>query len=117
MQPSKAAVSPDYHCRLTINIYPRAADPEVWSSAGCAVNFQLRRQIINTPVKVMDTTLTTPEQIARYRFSTLRAALKLEIAGMKKRGASAYTILKAEGFTGTRAAVLQQLTEQLREQA
>ena len=65
----------------------------------------------------MDTTLTTPEQIARFRFATLRAALTLELAGMKKRGASAYTILKAEGFTGTRAAVLQQLTEQLREQA
>jgi len=65
----------------------------------------------------MDTTLTTPEQIARYRFATLRAALKLEIAGMKKRGDSAYAILKAEGFTGTRAAVLHQLNEQLCGQA
>jgi hypothetical protein len=58
-------------------------------------------------------TLTTPDQIARYRLATLRAALKLEIAGMKRRGRSAYSILKAEGFTGTRAAVLQQLNEQL----
>ncbi len=65
----------------------------------------------------MNTTLTTPEQIARYRFVTLRAALRLEIAGMKKRGDSAYAILKAEGFTGTRAAVLHQLNEQLRGQA
>jgi len=58
-------------------------------------------------------TLTTPDQIARYRLATLRAALKLEIAGMKKRGPSAYAILKKEGFTGTRAAVLQQLNDQL----
>jgi len=58
--------------------------------------------------------LTTPDQIARYRLATLRAALKLEIAGMKRsRGPSAYAILKKEGFTGTRAAVLQQLNDQL----
>ena len=59
------------------------------------------------------TALTTPDQIAHFRMLTLRAALKLEIAGMKRRGRSAYSILKAEGFTGTRAAVLQQLNEQL----
>ena len=58
--------------------------------------------------------LTTPDQIARYRLATRRAALKLEIAGMKRsRGRSVYSILKAEGFTGTRAAVLQQLNDQL----
>ena len=57
--------------------------------------------------------LTTPDQIAHFRMLTLRAALKLEIAGMKKRGPSAYAILKKEGFTGTRAAVLQQLNDQL----
>ena len=59
------------------------------------------------------TALTTPDQIARYRLATLRAALKLEIAGMKRRGPSVYSILKKEGFTGTRAAVLQQLNDQL----
>ena len=53
--------------------------------------------------------LDTPEQIARYRLLTLRAALRLEIAGMKKRGDSAYKILKAEGYSGTRAKVLEQL--------
>jgi hypothetical protein len=57
--------------------------------------------------------LTTPDQIARYRLATLRAALKLEIAGMKRRGPRAYATLKKEGFTGTRAAVLQQLNQQL----
>lgn len=57
--------------------------------------------------------LDTPDQIARYRLTTLRAMLKLEIAGMKKRGPSAYAILKADGFTGTRAAVLEQLNKHL----
>ena len=59
------------------------------------------------------TALTTPDQIAHFRMLTLRAALKLEIAGMKRRGPSVYSILKKEGFTGTRAAVLQQLNDQL----
>jgi hypothetical protein len=59
------------------------------------------------------TALTTPDQIALFRMLTLRSALKLEIAGMKRRGPSVYSILKKEGFTGTRAAVLQQLNEQL----
>ena len=58
-------------------------------------------------------TLTTPDQIARYRLATLRAALKLEIAGMKRRGPSAYAILKTEGFTGTRADILEQINKQL----
>jgi hypothetical protein len=57
--------------------------------------------------------LNTPEQIERYRLVTLRAMLKLEIAGMKKRGPSAYAILKTEGFAGTRAAVLEQLNKHL----
>ena len=59
------------------------------------------------------TALTTPEQIERYRLATLRAALKLEIAGMKRRGPSAYAILKKEGFTGTRADILEQINKQL----
>lgn len=56
------------------------------------------------------TILDTPDQIARFRLLTLRAALRLEIAGMKRsRGPSAYAILKKEGFAGTRAAVLAEL--------
>jgi len=57
--------------------------------------------------------LDTPEKIARYRLLTLRAALRLEIAGMKRRGDSAYKILKAEGYSGTRAQVLEQLHNHL----
>ena len=60
------------------------------------------------------TILDTPDQIARYRLATLRAALRLEIAGMKRsRGPSAYAILKKEGFTGTRADILEQLNKHL----
>ena len=63
------------------------------------------------------TALTTPDQIARYRLATLRAALRLEIAGMKRsRGPSAYAILKKEGFTGTRADILEQINKQLENQ-
>ena len=57
--------------------------------------------------------LDTPEKIARFRLLTLRGALKLEILGMKKRGQSAYQVLKAEGYTGTRAQILEQLNKQL----
>lgn len=63
------------------------------------------------------TILDTPDQIARYRLATLRAALRLEIAGMKRsRGPSAYAILKKEGFTGTRAEILEQINKQLEQQ-
>ena len=63
------------------------------------------------------TALTTPDQIARYRLATLRAALRLEILGMKRsRGPSAYAILKTEGFTGTRADILEQINKQLEQQ-
>jgi hypothetical protein len=60
------------------------------------------------------TILDTPDQIARYRLATLRAALKLEMSGLKRsRGPSAYAILKKEGFTGTRAEILEQINKQL----
>lgn len=63
------------------------------------------------------TILDTPDQIARFRLATLRAALRLEIAGMKRsRGPSAYAILKKEGFTGTRADILEQINKQLENQ-
>jgi hypothetical protein len=36
--------------------------------------------------------LTTPEQIERYRLVTLRAAVRLESVGMKRKGKSAAAI-------------------------
>lgn len=52
----------------------------------------------------------TGPQIDAYRLITLRAMLRLELAGMTRRGRSAYAILKSEfGFHGSRASVLNQL--------
>jgi len=48
----------------------------------------------------------------RFRLRTLRSALRLEIHGMKKRGQSAYSIIKAEfGLKGNKRSVLEQINE------
>jgi hypothetical protein len=52
------------------------------------------------------------ENIRLYRLITLRGALKLEILGMKRRGRSAYAIIKDEfKFKGSKKKVLEQLEE------
>ncbi|WP_396180251.1 hypothetical protein [Flavobacterium sp.] len=54
-------------------------------------------------------TIDTPEKIEAYRLLTLKAMLKLELAGMTKRGPSACSIIKKEfGFKGTKQAVFAQ---------
>ena len=51
--------------------------------------------------------ISDPDKIALFRLGTLRTGLKLELAGMRRAGRSAYSILKTEyGYSGTRAAVL-----------
>ena len=55
--------------------------------------------------------ITNPDHIAQMRILTLRQALKLEMMGMKKRGISAYLILRAEGFKGSRQEIFDQLSE------
>lgn len=55
------------------------------------------------------TVLNQPHQIEAARLATLKAALKLEIKGMTRRGPSAYSILKGMGYKGTRESVLQQV--------
>ena len=56
--------------------------------------------------------LDTPEQIDMYRLLSLRSALKLECLGMKRRGQSAYSIVKAEyGLKGNKKSVLKQLEQ------
>jgi hypothetical protein len=51
--------------------------------------------------------ISDPNKIALFRLCTLRTALKLEIAGMRRAGKSAYSILKTEyGYRGTRENVL-----------
>jgi len=58
----------------------------------------------------------TPEQIDMFRFLSLRSALKLECLGMKRRGQSAYSIIKAEyGFTGNKKSVLKQMEQIIKE--
>lgn len=57
----------------------------------------------------MSTMLTTPEEISAARLITLRGALKLELLGMKRRGRSAYSIIKEEfGLKGNKQRVYDQ---------
>ena len=54
----------------------------------------------------------TKDNINFFRLLSLRSALKLEIVGMKKRGRSAYSIVKEEfGFKGSKRSVLADLEE------
>jgi len=56
------------------------------------------------------TILDNPQAIELYRLATLRAALRLEIFGLGRRGQSAYAILKQElGVKGSRESVLAQV--------
>ena len=51
----------------------------------------------------------TPEAINGVRLRALRGALKMEIFGMKRRGQSAYSIIKQEfGLKGNKQSVLEQ---------
>ena len=53
--------------------------------------------------------LDTPEAINLFRMRALRGALKMEIFGMKRRGQSAYSIIKQEfGLKGNKQSVLEQ---------
>jgi hypothetical protein len=79
-------------------------DPLQWTVKHLANLFEAPKD----PVKA-STILDTPEQIDSYRLCALKGALKLEMAGMKRRGRSAYSMLKSEyGFKGNRAKVLAQ---------
>lgn len=56
------------------------------------------------------TTITGEQNIKNARILTLRSALKLEVAGMTRRGRSVYSIVKEEfGFKGNKQKVLEQL--------
>jgi hypothetical protein len=51
----------------------------------------------------------TPEAIDSFRMRALKSALKMEIFGMKRRGQSAYSIIKQEfGLKGNKQKVLEQ---------
>lgn len=60
--------------------------------------------------------LDTKQQIDLFHFTVLVSALKLEIFGLKRRGQSAYSILKNNyGLKGSRETVLKQAQEMLRQ--
>ena len=55
--------------------------------------------------------ITGEENIALWRLLTMKAALKLEVAGMRHSQGSVYALVKREfGFKGNKARVLEQLT-------
>tara|TARA_B100000427_G_scaffold171056_1_gene142215 strand:+ start:691 stop:912 length:222 start_codon:yes stop_codon:yes gene_type:complete len=60
----------------------------------------------------------TPEEIEFYRLRALRSALKLEILGMKRKGQSAYSIIKKEfNIKGSKRKVLNELNNIIRNKA
>lgn len=58
--------------------------------------------------------VVTGEHIELYRLSALKAALKLEIVGMKRHGRSAYSILKSEGYMGSKERVFNELENDIK---
>ena len=58
-----------------------------------------------------DCVVLTGSQIDRARAYVLRCALALEVKGMKRKGQSAYSIVKAEyNLKGSKQSVLDQLS-------
>ena len=56
--------------------------------------------------------IDNPEDIDLYSIMTKRSALVMEMKGMKRRGRSAYSIIKEEfGLKGSKQKVFGQLTE------
>ena len=56
----------------------------------------------------------TPYKIELYRLLSLRAALRLEVVGLKGRGKSAYSIAKQElGVKGNKQKVLDQVNQMI----
>ena len=56
----------------------------------------------------------TGDQIKDFQFIARKGALKLEIAGLKRRGRTAYSIIKeAYGYKGSRESVLKQMEQDL----
>lgn len=63
-----------------------------------------------------DVAVLTGDDISRYQFIARKGALKLEVAGMKKRGRSAYSIVKeVYKLKGSKKSVLEQMERMLLE--
>ena len=64
----------------------------------------------------MSTVFDTPEQLAFFQLATLKGALKLEVAGMTRRGQSAYAQCKnLYGLKGNKRKVLEQMEQMVKE--
>jgi hypothetical protein len=58
------------------------------------------------------TVITGKENIAIFRLLTLRAALRLELKGLRRRGESAFSIIKREfNLSGNKESVLEQFNQ------
>ena len=56
--------------------------------------------------------IDNPDSVELYRWQVLKQSLKMEILGMKRRGKSAYSIIKEEfNLKGNKQKVLKQLEE------
>lgn len=56
----------------------------------------------------------TGDQIKHFQFLARKGALKLEIAGLKRRGRTAYSIVKeVYGYRGSRESVLKQMNDDM----
>ena len=56
--------------------------------------------------------IDNPEDIDLYSIMSKRSALVLEMRGMKRRGRSAYSLIKEEfGLKGSKQKIFEQLTE------
>lgn len=59
----------------------------------------------------------TPEKIAFFQLCSLKGALKLEVAGMRRHGQSAYSIAKQRyNLKGSKTSVLAQLQQMVDDQ-
>ena len=57
----------------------------------------------------------TPESINAFRLLALKGAMKMEVIGMKKRGQSAFSMIKQEfGFKGNKQSVYDQYVTHLK---
>ena len=86
---------------------------DFFSESGILIAMTNEKFIAREKPEVSDPWIAyTPENINFVRMATLKSALKLEVAGLKRRGRSVYSIIKEEfGLTGNKRTVLADFTK------
>ena len=86
---------------------------DFFSESGILIAMTNEKFIAREKPEVSDPWIAyTPENINFVRMATLKSALKLEVAGLKRRGRSVYSIIKEEfGLTGNKRTVLSDFTK------